>query len=428
MKRQAFLFFILTGSWARANVAGDLTHLFSPAKGQDDFISVASSQLLPKDQIRFHLFLDSAQNLLPGGSDANGQAYSTSDSLKSSYFGAAFRYGESCEFGIQTSFLMMQNAQRPPQTPQFAATGLTNVETELKVRVLKRESVGLSIVSALNFNRVENNPYQEKQKEINPTLQLAADTQLSSILLGINVGYLWRQNADRDIDTSPDYGNQFLFSAAAAIPFGEKWTGTLESYGATTPGDHSPANEKMLGLKYRPHSELTFDMGAAFRTEKGLFAAESRFFAGLRWSWNYSTPSSPPEKPSEPVADPKTDKIYIQENLLATVHFDSGSATIGKKEAQKLKATIAILNENPDGTRLRLIGRADSRGSEDANRAISEKRAIAVENFLKENGLRPGISADVVNYGAQKPLATNLTSLGRQLNRQVGIFIVPFGL
>jgi outer membrane protein OmpA-like peptidoglycan-associated protein len=54
---------------------------------------------------------------------------------------------------------------------------------------------------------------------------------------------------------------------------------------------------------------------------------------------------------------------------------------------------------------------------------LSEKRAVAVVNFLAENGIPPD-RLKYKGYGNTSPKGDNITSEGRKLNRRTEVLIV----
>lgn len=68
---------------------------------------------------------------------------------------------------------------------------------------------------------------------------------------------------------------------------------------------------------------------------------------------------------------------------LVTVHFDSNSAEISKNEAQQL--LLFFSNKNAGITTLQINGFCDDVGTADSNLILSEKRAVAVADYLKDN-------------------------------------------
>jgi outer membrane protein OmpA-like peptidoglycan-associated protein len=94
-----------------------------------------------------------------------------------------------------------------------------------------------------------------------------------------------------------------------------------------------------------------------------------------------------------------------------------------KPGAQKNLAKLAILlNEYPDRSIL-LEGHTDSVGDEEYNESLSQKRAVAVRDFLVRQGVSPS-KLYVRGYGERYPLVTNDTKEGRQQNRRVDMVIL----
>jgi outer membrane protein OmpA-like peptidoglycan-associated protein len=65
-------------------------------------------------------------------------------------------------------------------------------------------------------------------------------------------------------------------------------------------------------------------------------------------------------------------------------------------------------------------GHTDSRGSDEYNEALSQRRADAVEKALVLRGVSPDVM-NTVGRGKGYPVATNDTVAGRQQNRRVEI-------
>jgi len=68
--------------------------------------------------------------------------------------------------------------------------------------------------------------------------------------------------------------------------------------------------------------------------------------------------------------------------------------------------------------RLRIEGHTDNAGSSATNLKLSQDRANAVMQWLIEHGV-PADKLEAIGYGDSKPVAPNLTSRGRALNRRV---------
>jgi outer membrane protein OmpA-like peptidoglycan-associated protein len=113
----------------------------------------------------------------------------------------------------------------------------------------------------------------------------------------------------------------------------------------------------------------------------------------------------------------KTDRGVVV--TLGDVLFDTGQATLKPGANLALTRLATFLNANPQ-TRILIEGHTDSRGSDEYNEVLSERRARAVATELMSRG----ISADQLQplgRGKGYPVASNDTPEGRQQNRRVEI-------
>jgi outer membrane protein OmpA-like peptidoglycan-associated protein len=105
----------------------------------------------------------------------------------------------------------------------------------------------------------------------------------------------------------------------------------------------------------------------------------------------------------------------------ASVNFRSGSAVLSA-ESKTMLDDIASKAMNSKAYVLEVSGFADSRGSINLNRQLSQRRADAVIRYLVENHnipLRRIITP--FGYGELNPVAENDTRDGRAQNRRVEI-------
>ncbi|MFZ4122375.1 MAG: OmpA family protein [Caulobacterales bacterium] len=101
------------------------------------------------------------------------------------------------------------------------------------------------------------------------------------------------------------------------------------------------------------------------------------------------------------------------------ITFDTASADIRGQFRPILVDVSSVLEANPSSM-IDVIGHADSRGSDDYNLDLSERRAMAVSSLLLNNGVQ---RQRVLAYGRgeSEPVADNSTPEGQQLNRRVEI-------
>jgi lipid-binding SYLF domain-containing protein len=119
-------------------------------------------------------------------------------------------------------------------------------------------------------------------------------------------------------------------------------------------------------------------------------------------------------EPNEVARSLKSGRVTLRD-----VHFATGKAEIKPDSDATLSALSQALKDNPDW-KVRVEGFTDSVGNADTNLKLSQERADAVMNRLVSLGVDAGrLSAK--GFGADRPVANNSTSAGRQKNRRVEI-------
>lgn len=97
--------------------------------------------------------------------------------------------------------------------------------------------------------------------------------------------------------------------------------------------------------------------------------------------------------------------------------FDFGSSQLRSETQESLRNMAQTLKTDGQSSLL-VEGHTDSVGSTEFNRALSEKRASAVSDFLISEGV-PASRFKIVGQGESNPIASNSTETGRQQNRRV---------
>lgn len=120
--------------------------------------------------------------------------------------------------------------------------------------------------------------------------------------------------------------------------------------------------------------------------------------------------------------------IQRNANLLAVtfksdVLFDVDSAILKPGGNDEITRVAKVLNQYPQ-TSIQVAGYTDSTGSESYNLKLSQRRAEVVKTALTAQGVGPA-RITTVGFGEAKPIASNATEAGRQLNRRVEITIIP---
>ncbi len=99
------------------------------------------------------------------------------------------------------------------------------------------------------------------------------------------------------------------------------------------------------------------------------------------------------------------------------VYFDFDKSDITANSKRALDKLVQIFNEYPD-TNLLVEGHTDDKGADAYNLALSERRAQAVGNYLRAQGI--GASRLTISwYGEAQPKVENTTDVTRAENRRV---------
>lgn len=102
---------------------------------------------------------------------------------------------------------------------------------------------------------------------------------------------------------------------------------------------------------------------------------------------------------------------------LNNIFFDFAKSSLRSESFPELNRVVRFLNDNP-AVRIKIAGHTDNVGSDAFNMQLSEERAFSVKSYLLENGI-PAERLKSKGFGMHKPIATNETDEGRQLNRRV---------
>lgn len=107
-------------------------------------------------------------------------------------------------------------------------------------------------------------------------------------------------------------------------------------------------------------------------------------------------------------------KITLNEN---TVNFDFNASTLTSTAKANLDKLVIVLNNNVD-TNINMYGFTDSKGADDYNLKLSQRRADAVKSYFVSKGIASSrLFAE--GMGEANPVASNDTDAGRAQNRRV---------
>jgi len=100
------------------------------------------------------------------------------------------------------------------------------------------------------------------------------------------------------------------------------------------------------------------------------------------------------------------------------IYFKSGSAEIDKKESEPVLNEISQFIKRCPSVAVEISGHTDSDGGKSYNLDLSERRAIAVSDVLKDMGVADE-RLTTIGYGYRRPVADNNTAEGKADNRRI---------
>jgi outer membrane protein OmpA-like peptidoglycan-associated protein len=110
-------------------------------------------------------------------------------------------------------------------------------------------------------------------------------------------------------------------------------------------------------------------------------------------------------------------------NMPGNVTFKTDSYDLNAGFFKVLDSVGLVLKEY-DKTLIEVAGHTDSTGAAEYNQALSERRAQTVATYLAGKGLMEQ-RIITIGVGETRPVATNDTAEGRQLNRRVELTLAP---
>ncbi len=122
-------------------------------------------------------------------------------------------------------------------------------------------------------------------------------------------------------------------------------------------------------------------------------------------------------KYQEYVKDVELKSIAVGSKIvLNNIFYDFDKATLRPESTSELERLMSMLKDMPT-MKIEIAGHTDGKGADDYNLKLSQSRAQSVVDYLSTHGIdKTRLSAK--GYGKTKPIASNDTDEGRQLNRR----------
>ena len=101
------------------------------------------------------------------------------------------------------------------------------------------------------------------------------------------------------------------------------------------------------------------------------------------------------------------------------IQFDTNKASIRKESEAQVNHIAEILKAYPK-VEIKIGGYTDNTGKANANKKLSNNRALAVKKAIVGKGVKAD-RIDAEGYGSDHPVASNDTTEGRQQNRRIDV-------
>lgn len=117
----------------------------------------------------------------------------------------------------------------------------------------------------------------------------------------------------------------------------------------------------------------------------------------------------------EPVISKESEAVL--DTHAKAILFNNGRSSFKKGVSARLDHMAVVMNSHPEA-KFMIEGHTDSSGSNALNLRLSNKRAMAVKNYLVKKGVDAS-RLEAKGFGESKPEFTNKTRAGRAQNRRV---------
>jgi outer membrane protein OmpA-like peptidoglycan-associated protein len=183
------------------------------------------------------------------------------------------------------------------------------------------------------------------------------------------------------------------------------------------------AAEKSEGAKYCPDKiarakekgKYATDIYWTCRTKEAMDTlAEARKLAKEAESCKPPVKAAPESAPTKPAPVKESYSLH-------SVYFDFNKYDLTPTAKAELDRAAKIMMDHPE-LNLELQGNTDAIGNSAYNKALGDKRAKAVLDYLKAKGVSSS-RMGTVTLGKESPAATNATGSGRAQNRRVDLVI-----
>jgi OOP family OmpA-OmpF porin len=244
------------------------------------------------------------------------------------------------------------------------------------------------------------------------TCQVYSGNASYTDILQKEIKQIFNHNIGCGVETNASYHTEFIDQDA--IPSVLKLVKGVPNASLTWIGDQlsiqtaNPADAEQLAAKIRPLVKNMTVMTQATTAASAPADSTTAISAG----------NTNAEKALAEINPDNIRALDVATALnMQIINFDTASTTIPEANKSILDQAAALI-KRASHVHLMVKGHTDAVGNAKANKALSQKRAQAVVDYLVKQGVDPA-QLQAVGYGSEQPVADNATPEGQFKNRRI---------
>ncbi|HUI28502.1 MAG TPA: OmpA family protein [Candidatus Kryptonia bacterium] len=326
-------------------------------------------------------------------------------------FLTSYGLGKSSEVGavvpVITQSLRTPAAAGLTQTTSDTDIGDVQLYGKFKHQVAQHCSVAGGVELSLPTG-IEHKTFGTGELGVNPFV--ATRYQMGHFGVGIHAGY---EMYTGDVPDIFNYSAEAFFRPSSTYNIHAELSGRL----------FNDVGRRIDDLVILPGIDFNVSPSLTLRPT-GLVGVTGRatdWGIGAGVAYTFSAPTMPVAQaapPPAPVAAPAPAPLPAKKKIvLRGVNFDFDKSNIRADAAPVLDEAASTLKEATTIS-IAVEGHTDSRGSDEYNQGLSERRANAVRDYLADHGIDKS-RMTAAGFGESRPVASNDTDEGRAQNRRV---------
>jgi OOP family OmpA-OmpF porin len=239
-----------------------------------------------------------------------------------------------------------------------------------------------------------------------------------SLIAGIRQAQSDISTLQKTVDDLRQYQDRLAAQLAITVSSPESDT-TLQD-----PMDMARAIEKSVAVLLAERGQLTEQMA----TEKSKLSELSEAHQEMSAELQIRQEQEQRLAEAKAMIDPTQGEILVSGAndiilRLSGLSFAASKSEITEEHLPLLDKVKQIIGLFPE-SRLVIEGHTDDRGDPAGNTQLSEKRAFAIMQYLRQAMSIPSDRIRAIGYGSEKPIASQATAEGRAKNRRIDILIL----